>query len=79
MSKAKSEAPPCGHSVKLKYWFDQKEDAWRAKLTFTEERGGKQYGGAVTSEVVANKGTEHKAFMGMIRQKAIEEIRTFWT
>jgi hypothetical protein len=79
-SKPTEEATvPCGHAVKLKYWFDHAEQTWRAKLTFTEQRCGKQYGGAVVSEFAARKGTEYKAFMALVRQKAGEQIRLFWT
>ncbi len=77
-SKSKPDKP-VAHVIRLEHWYDDKLEAWRAKLIWTEERQGRQYGGAATSEFTARPGIEHKQMMQIMRHKVREDLSTYWT
>lgn len=67
------------YQVKLEYFYDRKGEEWRAKITWTEHRCGKQYGGAVVQEMKGHKDCSATHFMRLCREQVAREMRIYWT
>lgn len=68
----------CEHRVSCEYWHEITRDVWRAKITHTEIRKGRQYGGAVVDEIASEPGTRYDDFMRAVRDKVRKGIALFW-
>jgi len=69
----------CSHVVRLDYHYDPAKEVWRGKLVFVEERMGRQYGGNVVIEIESRRGDSCDGFLKSARERAVEEMRIFWT
>jgi len=69
------------HNLNVETWCDQKTNTWHAKLTWTETRQGKQYGGACVTEITyksANWRRAYTRFMTKVRKQVIKDINYHW-
>ncbi len=65
--------------VRVEVHHDLKTSVWHAKIIHTEERRGKQYGGAAVQEIASKPDTGYDEFMQAIRQQVKKDLDIYWT
>jgi hypothetical protein len=70
----KSIPAHCSYCVKVDYWFDAATDKWHARVTHTEHRANRQYGGASVQEIESGRNVSWHAFIAQVRRHVAKEL-----